>query len=372
MTLDQQVTRAVHHVADRTAVPEVDLDAVRSRARANRRRTVGTSVAAAAIAATVVATALFGGREASRPVPVDPIQLPHLDGAPRTPYWHEGVLHVGTVDIKTPYAPSEVAGGTILVNNDRGNGPGTTWALVRDDQLTPISAGRSTYPQLSVDGRIVVWRSYPTPETTRYVAWDTATNRELASRTFEGTDPGPQGSRLYVAGIDVDGIAYVLDEVSDSDVDVFRWDVLEGTYEPAPGMTAADMTYAEGLGVLHHDQFVSPDGTHLAFTGPAQGDSPQDCCVTQLRIRPVGSEDPGDVVRMRLPEGVPEERLWDAETDEGTLDVWWETNQSLLLETTVYAAGDNLVRCSTTDGSCELVFALDGGPWHFARFPVTG
>ena len=37
MTLDQRLARAVRHVADGVAVPEVDLDAVRARARANRR-----------------------------------------------------------------------------------------------------------------------------------------------------------------------------------------------------------------------------------------------------------------------------------------------------------------------------------------------
>ena len=40
MSLDQRLADAAHQVADGVTVPEVDLDAVRSRARANRRRTV--------------------------------------------------------------------------------------------------------------------------------------------------------------------------------------------------------------------------------------------------------------------------------------------------------------------------------------------
>ena len=40
MTLDQRLAQAVRHVADGVAVPEVDLEAVRAGARANRRRTV--------------------------------------------------------------------------------------------------------------------------------------------------------------------------------------------------------------------------------------------------------------------------------------------------------------------------------------------
>jgi hypothetical protein len=371
MTLDQRLIRAVHHVADGIVVPEVDFEAVRSRARANRRRTACAVVAAVVLAVIVAGTTLVGGRDTSGPAPVHPVRPPELGGALGTPYWHDGVLHVGADTLETPYRPVEVAGDTVLVAGKTGGSSGTSWALVRDHELTPITAGADTNPALSFDGRIAFWWNHPTPQTTRYVAWDTETDRELASRDFAGLDAGENGGpRLYVAGIDANGIAYVVDERSN--VDVTRWDVRADTEEPAPGLTSADMTYAAGYGELRQDQFVSPDGTKEVFTGRAPGDSPSDCCVTLLRVRPVGSDDPNDVVRLRLPEGVPRERLWDPVTDEGTLGVWWETNQTVLLESTVEAGSEHLVRCSTTDGSCKLVFELDGGPWRFARFPVTG
>jgi hypothetical protein len=40
MTLEQRLTDAARHVADGVVVPEVDLDAVRTDARANRRQRV--------------------------------------------------------------------------------------------------------------------------------------------------------------------------------------------------------------------------------------------------------------------------------------------------------------------------------------------
>lgn len=60
MTLDQRLTRAAHHVADGVTVPEVDLTAVRSTARASQRRKVAVA-AVAAVAAAVVTVGLAAG-----------------------------------------------------------------------------------------------------------------------------------------------------------------------------------------------------------------------------------------------------------------------------------------------------------------------
>lgn len=71
MTLDQRLARAAHHVADTVTVPEVDLAAVRSTARANQRRKVALA-AVAAVAVVVVGVgvagaALSGGQRADGP-----------------------------------------------------------------------------------------------------------------------------------------------------------------------------------------------------------------------------------------------------------------------------------------------------------------
>ena len=282
------------------------------------RATIAVTYAIAAAVAVVVSGCSGGGSDGSEgaesivtpsasptPSEANPVRPPQIGGAPPgTPYWHNRVLHVGDYEIKTRYRPVEVAVDTVLVGRNIGRHRDTPWALLRNHKLTPITAGSNTYPQLSFDGRIAYWSWRNSPQTTRYVVWDTETNRELASRDFEGHDAGLNGGpRLYIAGIDANGIAYVVDERSD--VDVTRWDVRADTEEPVPGLTAADMTYANGYGELRQDQFVSPDGTKEVFTSRAPGDSPPDCCATLLRVRPVGSDDLSDLVRLRLPEGVP-------------------------------------------------------------------
>ena len=122
MTLDQRITEAARHVADGVAVPQVDLDAVRSQARANRRQRAVMAVTVVAAAIIVTGTALVMGREASAPEPADPVGPVQLGGLPLTPYWHDGVLHVEGVEIETPWRRPpviEVAGDTVLAGSVR-------------------------------------------------------------------------------------------------------------------------------------------------------------------------------------------------------------------------------------------------------------
>ena len=69
MTLDQRLTDAARHVADGLVVPEVDLDAVRSDARANRRQRVAIAVTVVVAAIVVTGTAVVSSRDASAPEP---------------------------------------------------------------------------------------------------------------------------------------------------------------------------------------------------------------------------------------------------------------------------------------------------------------
>jgi hypothetical protein len=110
------------------------------------------------------------------------------------------------------------------------------------------------------------------------------------------------------------------------------------------------------------------------------------CCAAQLRVRPTGSltsVDPADITPLQLPDGIPNMRLWDAYTDRGTWGVWWETNETILLDA-VIGGQSHLVRCWASGGSCELVFDLGANSssgivyipewqqdWAFGRFPVT-
>jgi hypothetical protein len=76
MSLDQRLSRAAHQLADGLNPPDVDLDAVRARARSNRRRTTSLAVVAtiaAVIAVIAVGASVLGSRNTSAPDPANPI-----------------------------------------------------------------------------------------------------------------------------------------------------------------------------------------------------------------------------------------------------------------------------------------------------------
>ncbi|WP_457252564.1 hypothetical protein [Pedococcus sp. P5_B7] len=69
MSIDQRLARAMRRVADEVLVPQVDLTAVRSAARAHRIRRASVVATAAAAVVLVAATSLVGGRGTSAPQP---------------------------------------------------------------------------------------------------------------------------------------------------------------------------------------------------------------------------------------------------------------------------------------------------------------
>lgn len=72
MNLDQLLTDAAHHVADRVDPPEVDLDAIRTRAHASRRRTAAVTLTVAALTAALVGIPLLAGHKSSTLRPAAP------------------------------------------------------------------------------------------------------------------------------------------------------------------------------------------------------------------------------------------------------------------------------------------------------------
>lgn len=335
-----------------------------------------------------------GAPPPSTPTDVDPqvwiSELP-VGTPPFTPYWHAGVMHVRGAEIETSFdvRAIEVAGDTVMVGGEpTGDGVPTTWWLVDGDQLEQLPASDEYYPALSADGRIAYWQTSRSSDTTTLVMWDTVADRELATRTVSGRFSGT--NRLHVIGVDADGIAYWVDESSDTPV--MRWDVRADTVEPTDlrydaSKTLGDQTEPLGdLWVGFEDAYVSPDGTRQVFTDQVPSDSPEDCCVAQLRVRPVGplgAVEPDSITTLQLPDGILGMRLWDAYSDRGTWGVWWETNETVLLDAIVDGQS-SLVRCWADGGTCELVFDL--GPnassgilympeweqsWAFGRFPVT-
>ena len=92
-----------------------------------------------------------------------------------------------------------------------------------------------------------------------------------------------------------------------------------------------------------------PDGAREVFTGPVPGDPTADCCgPTRLRIRAAGSAESAtadDVVALDVPDGIPAMALRDPYSDRGTWGVWWETDETLLLDAEVGGESPPLVRC---------------------------
>ena len=402
------LTQRLHDTAERIPVALRPASETRRAAEHARRRRMVVATGASAVVVAVVASAAFGVgvtpasrlyRSGRRPLRCrgkwrcpSGLAAFAVGAAAVTPYWHDGVLHVPGGEIETPFPVGsiEVAGDTVLIQgkwDENGEVADTEFALVRGIELERIPAPGADWMELSLDGRIAYWETNPTPGTTRFVTWDTETNTELASRTVPGThlDPG----RLQLIGIGADGIAYWVDEATDPPV--MRWDVRADTVEPTGltfdfnGIFDDQAAPIPDLHVGFEDAYVSPDGTSEVFTDPNPGDSSPDCCATQLRVRPAGTlaaVDPSDVITLKLPEGIPSMRLWDAFTDRGMWWVWWESNQTVLLDASLNGHS-YLVRCWTTGSPCEFLFELGTNSsrgvlympdweqdWTFARFPV--
>ncbi|HRA45929.1 MAG TPA: hypothetical protein PKX29_12630 [Phycicoccus sp.] len=69
MISEDRLARALHDVADGVVAPEVDLSAVRSRARARRTRAVSAAAVTTAVAMIVAGTSLLGGGDRSSTLP---------------------------------------------------------------------------------------------------------------------------------------------------------------------------------------------------------------------------------------------------------------------------------------------------------------
>lgn len=195
MSLEQQLRQAVHHVADRTPVPEVDLDAVRARARTNWRPRVAVAVTAAVVVIILAATSLLIGRGGSKPEPLGPVKPPGiLVGA--VPVWYDaGGLHRGDVVEKTPVrlftdtkrAEDHVALGGVLALVRRGafyRDPTNddVWFHPWGGEPRVVGHDSSAGPGGDPDGDVAAWF-----DGEELVVYDTARGREL-SRTKPGDD----------------------------------------------------------------------------------------------------------------------------------------------------------------------------------------
>lgn len=410
MNPERLIRAALENSVKDLPCPELDLEELLAVGRARRRRRVAmtASLAAAAVLVLVLAGLSFAwaGRNgrALEPVPANPtttrtpFQAPASDvqvwidalpagPLPASPYWHDGTLNVNGQQIPAPYGTVDiqVAGDTILVGGFQGAtknvGP-AEWGLVRGDRLEPLPVPTDAQVGLSVDGRIVYWIvGTDAPRSKRFFTWDVETKSPLASRTV-------QGGQVELWGIDAAGNGYWQADASSGPFT--RWDVR------ADQVTATDLTYGPWDPPESFDGFVpwmpaadpyrSPDGTRVVFTGSVPSDSPSDCCINQVRVRPVGPDDsldPNDVTTLSFSQLLPPYLNPINLGDSNGHGVWWESNASVLL-TILGDSNTYLVRCPADGAACER--AADFGTtvpppdgedpesvegWEFAQAPAS-
>ncbi len=423
MNTERLIRQALEDSVKDLPCPEPETEQLVAAGRKARRRRVSVvaSLAAAAVLVLVLAGLSFAwaGRSgrAQEPVPANPtttstpFQAPPSDlqvwiddlptGAPpATPYWHDGTLNVNGEQIPAPYdtVNLQVAGDTILVggyqagsvpyqgstvsgsNQAEANDP--QWGIVRGDRIEPLPVPAGAQVGLSVDGRILYWIvGTDAPNTKQFFTWDTETKSALASRTV-------QGGQVELWGVDAAGNGYWQEDALSGPYT--RWDVR------ADKVTATDLTYGPWDPPESFDGFVpwmpsadpyrSPDGTKVVFTGSIPSDSPSDCCINQLRVRPVGPDDsldPNDVTMLSLSQMLPPYIHPIYLGDSNEYGVWWESNESVLL--TIHGDSSTyLVRCPADGGACQRAadFGASAPPpdgsnadwiagWVFAQAPAS-
>jgi hypothetical protein len=136
MISEDRLARALHDVADGVVAPEVDLSAVRSRARARRTRAVSAAAVTTAVAMIVAGTSLLGGGDRSSTLPAAS-PLPSTAMSAVSPEEH---LHT------THHRPSARLAG-------RRGRPG----MDREDALDWMSPAHDVFTPLDGDVRVSAW-----------------------------------------------------------------------------------------------------------------------------------------------------------------------------------------------------------------------
>lgn len=157
MSLDQRLSQAARRMTDGITPPEVDLGAVRARARRSQRRTAVLAIAATVLTVGATGAVVVGGRDDAAPLPADPSPSP----SPSV---------VETTSTQAPWSPDSITAEEVVNDPDaRPRGVGVAagdpdvrlsiWATSADSAIAVTTDGyrTTTYASAPVaDGELNV------------------------------------------------------------------------------------------------------------------------------------------------------------------------------------------------------------------------
>lgn len=387
-TLETHVVETLTREADSVHVPSCPVDDLLARGeRAARRRTRGGwtvgLVAAAVIVGLVAAFGIAGvGRDGSAPPanqptptsttstrPNPPLTLADLPpGAPpQVPWWHAGVLHVGTNTIRMRQPRMVTGGGSTLVVRNAGLATAQVFLvsgdrLVRLDGLEPVVA-------VSPDGHYAVGE-IEAGNQIGFALWDLRTVRQIGQLVtrFQHSICCGGGDIIDTMGVDDTGMA-ILGEGN-------GWAWFRGTHRLVTIRLASETAIvgAAPVGVT-----VSPpqDAAKYAAHPATWIESvASDGSLTRTgRVPSISATwSPNGQSLGALASGAGVPFLYDPQTGarlrldipvdvQSDGPVVWESTQSVLVPTQDVRTPRSgaLLRCSTSTGHCALVMRTEAG-----------
>lgn len=368
-----------HAAADAARVPDFDDVLANGRRQRTRRQGVAGGAAAVAVAVILGVTQVVGGGDAGPPEPSPSPDVPTGSDPTNIPYWVDGTLHVGDVEISTDLRPGLYAAGTAFVG--QGDKDGGEMYLLHGDELVPfVESDRMLHSTISRDGRLVVTLDYAPGGSQRLTAWDVDSRSEIASVSLPIQEEADQ---YLVVGIDQDHRVFVSNDRASALMWVPGQDPIPVTgvspsaldAEPWPGgLSYSRVRGGSGIGVSLGDVFGTVDDRgrfhevgRLPALGPGSWSPTGEVYVTSLPTETTNGLDRKaltlEYADGREPEVIelPDDELW--------LPVAWESDTQLVLavsgnqvDANVNPPVDELARCDVIALTCtEIDEVPDGG-----------
>jgi hypothetical protein len=388
--LERDLAEVFGSTAGDADVPPLPLEDVVARGRAlqavrRRRAALWTAVAAAVAVVAVclpIAVAAHGGDQ--HPAPAHRTSVPpsvDASGRPTLAYLDHGTLHAAGLTVRTGGNEILSRGGTTYVATSKENP--WSWSHLVDGRLKPASRTTASTDKpwlgwhgqaLSPDGALLVVVTYPTQDTTRLIAYDTADDREIAhvdvAEPFTNWTGG--GNSLTLLGIDATGrVFWVQEHIGGGKGPQTDWVWRPGHGEPSQlGEPFASQLYGMfavtpagplvGNAVLGEGTNGGWQAVAQLSAGSAKGAvwSPSGAVYARRAAPPAFvTTASGTTVEARLPGALQRWIGFESETDVlGVVD----TGQS---------AG--LVRCDVTTGACPTIEKLPDS-WKSWQWATNG